>query len=339
MRSNLIKAILVPVAVMGMAAFFAQACSGDPQTGEGLCVPGRQETCLCDNNMQGVQSCNPDGQSYSACNCQGGVGGGSSSSSSGTGVGGGAPMGCVPGGSSTVLCGNGMIDSGEQCDDGNCIPNDACSDKCLNPFCGDKIVQAGEDCDDGQNEVGDMCPDDCKQPDAGTDAETCADKPIFYGLSPSTTIGQWSAPGKLGYEAGTAICQSIGAFGVCDYEQLKEILNNPAAHPADAMKLAATVPAGGSVPIWVHRTTPEMVNGMMSAPGPGGRCNDWVYPTGHVSNGEWLNLTVAGGNPTGTFTLDPDTVYTGVQGDGHVQPGFSCGPMRYIPCCYKLCTP
>ena len=48
-------------------------------------------------------------------------------------------------------CGNAIVDSGEQCDDGNTVNNDACTNTCRNPVCGDEIVQSstGEQCDLG----------------------------------------------------------------------------------------------------------------------------------------------------------------------------------------------
>ena len=57
------------------------------------------------------------------------------------------------GGSSQNLtqCGNGRIDTGEQCDDGNTVDTDACTSVCQNARCGDgAIEQAVETCD-GQN--------------------------------------------------------------------------------------------------------------------------------------------------------------------------------------------
>lgn len=64
------------------------------------------------------------------------------------------------------LCGNGLIDPGEQCDDG---VNDGgygqCSPGCvLGPRCGDSFLQAesGEECDDGNNQNRDGCSATCK---------------------------------------------------------------------------------------------------------------------------------------------------------------------------------
>jgi len=45
------------------------------------------------------------------------------------------------------MCGNNQVDPGEQCDDGNTINNDGCSNECKNPICGDGIKNGQETCD------------------------------------------------------------------------------------------------------------------------------------------------------------------------------------------------
>ena len=57
------------------------------------------------------------------------------------------------GGSSSNLtqCGNGHIDSGEQCDDGNTIDTDACTSTCQNARCGDGAIETGVEACDGSN--------------------------------------------------------------------------------------------------------------------------------------------------------------------------------------------
>jgi cysteine-rich repeat protein len=69
--------------------------------------------------------------------------------------------------SSTCLkevCGNNRVDFAEQCDDGNAVANDGCSNYCLVEFCGDRSTQdgRGEECDDGNNLSGDGCSSSCK---------------------------------------------------------------------------------------------------------------------------------------------------------------------------------
>ncbi|MGD8759696.1 MAG: DUF4215 domain-containing protein [Anaerolineales bacterium] len=59
-------------------------------------------------------------------------------------------------------CGDGRLDQGEECDDGNNEPGDGCSPDCtLEPYCGDGILDPGEECDDGNNQPGDGCSPDC----------------------------------------------------------------------------------------------------------------------------------------------------------------------------------
>jgi cysteine-rich repeat protein len=66
----------------------------------------------------------------------------------------------VPGGTIPV-CGNGIIEAGEDCDDGNTADNDGCSSTCHREFCGDGIVNGSEQCDDGNNTSGDGCDSGC----------------------------------------------------------------------------------------------------------------------------------------------------------------------------------
>ena len=52
------------------------------------------------------------------------------------------------GGASLEKCGNGVLNEGEECDDGNRVDNDSCLGNCQIPVCGDGIIWTGvEDCD------------------------------------------------------------------------------------------------------------------------------------------------------------------------------------------------
>jgi len=61
-----------------------------------------------------------------------------------------------------TICGDGIIDEGEQCDDGNNNNFDNCRNNCVFPFCGDSILDQGEQCDDGNTRSRDGCSADCK---------------------------------------------------------------------------------------------------------------------------------------------------------------------------------
>jgi len=60
-----------------------------------------------------------------------------------------------------LTCGNGIVDLGEQCDDGNATNGDACETSCTLPVCGNGIKDGGEQCDDGNATNSDGCDNNC----------------------------------------------------------------------------------------------------------------------------------------------------------------------------------
>ncbi len=65
-------------------------------------------------------------------------------------------------------CGNGILNDGEGCDDGNQRPDDACTLGCAQAVCGDGVLFTGvEDCDDGNDSDSDDCPSGCRFPRCG----------------------------------------------------------------------------------------------------------------------------------------------------------------------------
>ncbi|MBD3361595.1 DUF4215 domain-containing protein [Candidatus Woesearchaeota archaeon] len=90
-----------------------------------------------------------------------------------------------------AVCGNGILEQGEQCDDGNRMSMDGCSARCLTEYCGDGIVQSplGEQCDDGNTYSGDGCDSKCQ-------TEYCGDKIV------QDKIGEECEP------PGTATCDA-----------------------------------------------------------------------------------------------------------------------------------
>lgn len=70
--------------------------------------------------------------------------------------------------SGLAVCGNGTVESGEECDDGNASNNDACLNDCTSASCGDGFVQTGvEECDDGNNVNEDSCTNSCTLAECG----------------------------------------------------------------------------------------------------------------------------------------------------------------------------
>ena len=90
-------------------------------------------------------------------------------------------------------CGNGVIEPGETCDDGNTINEDNCTNTCENPECGDSItwnLESGtEECDDGNIFNSDDCTRACENARCGDDivwhsgsgTETCDDGDALNG--------------------------------------------------------------------------------------------------------------------------------------------------------------
>ena len=126
--------------------------------------------------------------------------------------------GCCPAGCNssndndcTAVCGNGKIESGEQCDNGTSNSNSGqCSLSCTLTYCGDSIMQNPdglrilEQCDDGNFNNYDACTDTCKNAVCGDGyvypaLEQCDDGNTVSGDGCSSTckiegIGQCFAP-------------------------------------------------------------------------------------------------------------------------------------------------
>ncbi len=62
----------------------------------------------------------------------------------------------------TTSCGNGLVDPGEDCDDGNVLEGDTCSPICRREACGNNVLDPGEVCDDGNTTAGDGCSTSCR---------------------------------------------------------------------------------------------------------------------------------------------------------------------------------
>lgn len=91
----------------------------------------------------------------------------------------------------TAVCGNGMIEVGEDCEDGNADATDFCVD-CKLARCGDGVVLANlEDCDDGNDVDGDGCNTNCL--DCGPGGVTNPDNGHCYAVA--TTALAWEAAG------------------------------------------------------------------------------------------------------------------------------------------------
>jgi len=72
-----------------------------------------------------------------------------------------------------TVCGDGVQNANEVCDDGNQVNGDGCDLNCTATACGNGIVSPGEECDDGNTVGGDSCPSTCRNGEVSCD--DCAD--------------------------------------------------------------------------------------------------------------------------------------------------------------------
>lgn len=98
-----------------------------------------------------------------------------------------------------AVCGDSIPSHSEECDDGNAISGDGCSDTCLAEICGNSRVDYGEQCDDGNVVNGDGCSSTCQTeaicgnevtepPEECDDGKHCADL-----LTPCTSSADCAA--------------------------------------------------------------------------------------------------------------------------------------------------
>lgn len=73
----------------------------------------------------------------------------------------------IPAVCSSVGCGNGFLEPGELCDDGNSNEGDLCPNTCLACGNGDIDRTIGEECDDNNSVSGDGCSSTCKLENCG----------------------------------------------------------------------------------------------------------------------------------------------------------------------------
>ena len=103
---------------------------------------------------------------------------------------------CVNGACTAIVCGDGTIQLGEACDDGNNVDGDGCQADCTLPpagVCGNGVREAGEQCDDSNKTNLDGCDSACKfeqvqratwlKMQFGTEAPFCSDNRLGSAIS------------------------------------------------------------------------------------------------------------------------------------------------------------
>ena len=131
-------------------------------------------------------------------------------------------------------CGDGVVDPGEQCDDGpdnSDTAGDACRTTCRRPACGDSVTDTGEECDDGNRVDDDACSNACTRlsedlckpcttdNDCGEDLDGCVrlDDGDFCGVACRTDreCPDGFICGDVRSTSGAPLRHCVPATGVC----------------------------------------------------------------------------------------------------------------------------
>lgn len=123
------------------------------------------------------------------------------------------------------VCGDGQLDSGEQCDDGNLSPYDGCDDACRFE-CGNGTVEPNEQCDDGNRSSYDGCDSSCRVELCGNGAmdpgEACDDGNYRSGdgcsrdckVEPGSIQQMSAAPRRLEWQVNSRVAMTPGVKSV-----------------------------------------------------------------------------------------------------------------------------
>ena len=144
-------------------------------------------------------------------------------------------------GSPEALCGNNVVDDGEECDDGENSEHGACTPDCMLAFCGDGYVRMGAD-DEADNEECDLGEEN--GPDATCD-ESCTLRALAVFVTSLEFNGNLKDHDPLkqsGVNGADAVCQALAdEVGLSQVSSFKAWISDGATSPAERF----TAMAGG----------------------------------------------------------------------------------------------
>ena len=182
-----------------------------------------------------------------------------------------------------TTCGDWILEPSEQCDDGNLVSEDGCSDVCIAEFCSDGTLQAGlgEDCDDGNLVSEDGCSALCI-------AEFCGDGVPQAGLGESCDDGNMAA--------------LDGCSDICEPESIIKLLGTAAGGTLDYTVAGETV----SIVTTVGQTAAQVATALAA----GINANTTLSGLGIGAGASGDSLIHGGAAPTGFDGSETDVAIT-----------------------------
>lgn len=169
---------------------------------------------------------------------------------------------CDIGAYEATPCGDGTMEAGEACDDGNGVDGDGCDSNCTVTACGNGITTAGEQCDDGNLAAGDCCSPSCALTvDDDLLPAAAGGSKVLVKEDPSASLKwKWKSTAPVAVED-LGDPTATTSYTLC-------LLDESGATPS--LVLAASAPAGGTCdgrPCW--RSAGSGFVYTSSAEGPG----------------------------------------------------------------------
>ncbi|MDI1451161.1 proprotein convertase P-domain-containing protein [Polyangium sp. 6x1] len=229
-------------------------------------------------------------------------------------------------------CGDGSVDAGEECDDGNTVDDDACSNSCaITDGCGDGDLDPGEDCDDDNFASGDGCSSTC-QFDIGCGA---SEVPVILTNDTPTAMPDDTHTGALSLldVANVGVVRKVIATVNVTHPDVTEMSMHLAPPNGVARSLEfTTTGANFTATMFSDAAAGDITTGTSPYTGT-------FKPATSFAAGGFLNQSATGDwhmhvldvDPGNTGTLDSwtlalcvDPTVTRVCGNGFVEPGETC---------------